>query len=103
MPPDPEQCENQCLPHWRFWLGLLGMAAGIIVSYTRISYDVEILRLWRVELEKREFSRLDWEREKALLQKEIQAERSFARTLCNEVRRLAVELRRVPTNDCDRP
>lgn len=86
----------------QFWLALGLAIIGAFTAYLRLTFEVEQLREWQRRNESDAFMASDWKAEKALIEKELQAERVYAEELCRNLKRLEIELGRTPINDCRR-
>jgi hypothetical protein len=111
-PPEPDRRDSTperphphldfVTPPWQFWLSVVVLVLGGFTSLVALRFDVAELKLWRQETSGNRFTNKDGEQLELKLQKEIELERGFTRTLCKEMVRLARELGRIPANDCNR-
>lgn len=86
----------------QFWLALGLAIVGAFTTYLRLQFEVEQLRQWQARKEADAFMASDWKAEKALIEKQLQAERIYAEELCRNLKRLEIDLGRTPSNDCRR-
>ena len=91
------------LPPWGFWLGLVTLMLTGFSGLVNLRFDVESLKNWRQEAAESRFTDKDWQRERVTLQKELEIERIFSRSLCKEIVRIAKIIGQIPANDCERP
>lgn len=94
-------CPPQGLPPAQFWIALTTGTVAVIVGYTTLQIEVRELRLWRDQTSSNRFTSSDGKQMEILLRKEIEAERSFSKGLCQDLKRVQIELGRVPRNGCD--
>jgi hypothetical protein len=80
---------------------VLAIVAGL-TAYLRLQFEVEQLREWQARKEADAFMASDWERERALIEKALLAERVYAEELCRNLKRLELDMGRTPANDCSR-
>jgi predicted metal-binding protein len=91
------------LPPAQFWLTVAGGVTAILVTWTTLQVEVRELKEWRDRAEIEHFTHAEAKQTRLLLDKEIEAERTFARSLCNDLKRIQIELGKVPSSDCTRP
>lgn len=86
----------------QFWLAATLAAVGAFTAYLRLQFQVEQILEWQKRKEADAFMASDWAKEKALIDKELLAERVYAEELCRNLKRLEIDLKRTPANDCKR-
>lgn len=91
------------LPPWTFWLTLVTTLLACFAIGVTIRYDVALIREWQKEVETSGVTKKELEVEKLILQKEIEKERLFARSICYELLRLSKLVGHPSVNDCSRP
>jgi len=88
-------------------LALVITACAAIVAFSlwvgSLQAEVRALQEWRASTDSNRFTAADGRVLQTLLEREVQAERAYSRSLCNDVTRLYRELDRIPPNDCGRP
>ena len=98
--------EQKCppgLPPAQFWLTVGAAGVATIVGYTTLQVEGRELRLWREQTSKNRFTEGDGKQLEILMQKELEASRAFSRRLCQDLKRVQLELDKIPSNDCQGP
>lgn len=88
-------------------LALVLSACAAIVAFSlwvgSLQAEVRALQEWRVATDTTRFTKSDGRVLEALMERSVDAERAFARDLCNDLNLLYRQLDLLPPNDCGRP
>lgn len=93
-------CPAPGLPPAQFWLTVTGGVVAVVVGYTTLQIEVRELRVWRAQTEGARFTDSDGAVLEQRAAKELEIVRNFARGNCRELKRLQVELGKIPRDDC---
>jgi len=93
-------CPPPGLPPAQFWMGLATVAVATVMGYTTLQIEVRELVAWRKGTVANRFTSGDGAALEARAAQERELQASFMRDICEDVRRLKLEMGKIPRSNC---